>query len=162
MANDLTGFGWLMKLDGAGARQWDLFDYVLLGIDAVETGNHNLVIAAIDPMAKSTRLVQVNPQGHIVSTKILAGYSSNMVRSTAPASTLKVLTNINRANTQVFTLNDKFEPIAPPRPTRIPISARGCAWVLWDGSVAVFDHVYTQPGADRSSVARIAMGERPD
>jgi hypothetical protein len=33
---------------------------------------------------------------------------------------------------------------------------------LWDGSVAVFGHVFAQPGADRSSVARIAMGDRPD
>jgi hypothetical protein len=153
---------WLMKLDGNGEKQWDLFDYQLMGMDAVETANHNLVMAGIGAVTTNTRLVQVNPQGHIVSTKDFIGFPDNMVRSALPTSTLKVITNINRANTEVFTLNDKFEQIAAPQPTKFPIPAHACAWVLWDGSVAVFGHVFAQPGADRSSVARIAMGERPD
>src|ERR1700683_2075021 len=103
---------WLMKLDGNGEKQWDLFDYQLMGMDAVETANHNLVMAGIGAVTTNTRLVQVNPQGHIVSTKDFIGFPDNMVRSALPTSTLKVITNINRANTEVFTLNDKFEQIA--------------------------------------------------
>ena len=80
------------------------------------------------------KLVQVNPQGHLVSTKELPVSNANMVRSAAPASTLTVLTDVNRKNTAVLTLNDKFEDITPPWRTQIPISGDGFAWVLWDGS----------------------------
>jgi hypothetical protein len=95
-------------------------------------------------------------------TKDFTGFPDNMVRSSAPTATLKVMTNINRANTEVFTLNDKLEQIAPPQPVKFPVAADAFAWVLWDGSIAIFGHVFAQPGADRSSVARIAMTERPD
>jgi len=160
MAKDLTRFDWLMKLDGNGAKQWDLFDHQLMGFDAVESVNHNLVMASIG--AVKTKLVQVNPQGHIVLTKDFAGFPDNMLRSAVPASTLQVITNVNREDNEVFTLNDKFEQIAPSRPIKFPITADARAWVLWDGSIAVFGHVFAQPGADRSFVARIAMRERPD
>jgi hypothetical protein len=158
----VTALGWLVKLNGDGVKQWELFDHRLLGIDAIEIVDHSLVMANTDLATSSTRLVQVNPQGQIIATKDFTGYPDNMARSAAPASTLKVLTNLNRKNTEVFTLNEKFEQIAPSRPTEIPVATDGCAWVLWDGSVAVFGHVFAQPGTDRSSVARIAMGERSD
>jgi hypothetical protein len=76
----------------------------------------------------------VDPQGHVASTMTFAGYPDNMVRSAVPTSTLKVLANIDRANTEVFTLNDKFAQIASPRPTKLKMTINGCAWVLWDGS----------------------------
>jgi len=134
----------------------------LAGIDAVETANHNLVTASGSMVtgSDSMKLVQVNPQGHRVTTKELPVSNDNMVRSAAPASTLNVLTNINRENTAVLTLNDKFEEIAPPWRTQIPVSGDGFAWVLWDGSLAVFDHVYAQSGADRACISRIRSGER--
>jgi hypothetical protein len=159
---DGTRFDWLMKLDGNGGKQWDLFDYGLIGIDAVETVNHNLVMASTDVVTRSTRLVQVNPQGHVVSTMPFAGYPDNMVRSAVPTSTLKVLANIDRADTEVFTLNDKFAQIVSPRPTKLKMTINGCAWVLSDGSVAVFGNLFAQGGVYRSTVARIAAGDRPD
>jgi hypothetical protein len=159
---DKTRFDWLMKLDGNGVKLWDLFDYSLTGIDAVETVNHNLVMASIDLMTNSTKLVQVSPQGHVVSSATIAGFPDNMVRSAGPTSTVKVLTNMNRANPMVLTLNDEFEQTASPRPIKFPVTADARAWVLSDGSVAIFGHVLAHPGVDRSSVARIAMRQRPD
>jgi hypothetical protein len=161
MAANNTRYDWLMKLDGNGTKQWDLFDYQLAGIDAVETVNHNLVMASFPTPAgpHTMKLVQVSPQGHLVSMKELPVSNANMVRSTAPASTLKVLIDVNRKNTAVLTFNDKFEEIAPPWRTQIPTSGDGFAWVLWDGSLAVFDHVFAQ-GADRACVSRIRSMER--
>jgi hypothetical protein len=159
---DGTPFDWLIKLDGNGGKQWDLFDYRLIGIDAVETVDHNLVMASTDVVTRSTTLVQVDPQGHVASTMTFAGYPDNMVRSAVPTSTLKVLANIDRANTEVFTLNDKFAQIASPRPTNLKMTFNGCAWVLWDGSVAVFGNLFAQGGVYRSTVARIAARDRPD
>ncbi len=49
---------------------------------------------------------------------------------------------------------------APPWRTQIPVTGDGFAWVLQDGSLAVFDHVFAQPGADRACVSRIRSGER--
>lgn len=106
------------------------------------------------------KLVQVNQQGHLVSTKELPVSNANMVRSEALASTLKILTDVNRKNTAVLTFDDKFEEITPPWRIQIPITGDGFAWMLWDGSLAVFDHVYAQPGADRACVSRIASADR--
>jgi hypothetical protein len=160
MAGTITRYDWLMKLDGNGTKQWDLFDYQLAGSHAVETVNHNLIMASF-PMPggpDNMKLVQVNPRGHLVSTKELTVSNANMVRSGAPTSTLKVLTDINRKDTAVLTLNDKFEGMAPPWRTQIPVTGDGFAWMLWDGSLAVFDHVFAQ-GADRACVSRIRSGE---
>lgn len=162
MATNLTRLDWLMRLDSNGTKQWELIDYQLAGIHAVETANHNLVIASF-PMVggpDNMKLVQVNPQGHLVSTKELPVAYANMVRSTVPTSTLKVLTDINRKNTAVLTLNDDFKEMAPPWRTQIPVTGDGFAWTLWDGSLAVFDHVFAAPGADRACVSRIRSGER--
>lgn len=155
-------FDWLMKLDGTGAKQWELFDYRLTGIEGVETLNHNLVMASNDITSGSTKLIQVNPQGHIVSTKNIPGFANDIVRSAVPTSTVKVITNVNRENSEVFTFNDKFEQIAPPWPVKFRVTADSCFWLLRDGSIAVFGHVFAQPGTDRSSVAHIAMRERQD
>jgi hypothetical protein len=160
-ATDMAGFSWLMKLDGNGARQWDIVDQRLRGIDAVETLDHNLVMATDGVMPRSTNLIQVNLQGQIVSMKALVGYPDNLVRSAAPTSTLNVLANIDSPNTALLTLNGKFEEIASPQPTKLRMTINGCAWGLPDGSVAVFGNVFAQGGAYRSVVTRIGPGNRP-
>lgn len=161
-AKDNAGIDWLMRLDGNGAKQWELIGRPLIGIDAVETTEHNLVMASTDVVTRTTTLVQFNQRGQMVSKKPLPGYPDNVVRSAMPTSTLKVLTNIDRPNTEVVTLDAEFAQIAPPHPTSIQMTINGCAWVLWDGSVAVFGNRFAPGGVYRSTVARIARSDRPD
>jgi hypothetical protein len=153
------GSGWLMKLDGGGTKQWEIIDPSLKATNAVETANHNLVIAGSSVVTtQSTNLVQVSADGKIVSTKSLASYPDQMVRSRVPTSELKVMTNVGRANAAVITLNDRFEEIAPPKPNSITLTARGCAWTLPDGSIAVFSNIFAPGGVYRSAAELIHPG----
>ena len=160
-AKDMVGVSWLMKLDGNGVKQWEIVDQRLDAVDAIETADHNLVMAANGVMPRTTNLIRVNPQGQVVTMKAFAGFPDKLVRPAAPTSTLKVLTNVDSANTAIVTLNDKLEEIASPQPTIIRMTINGCAWALPDGSVAVFGNAFAQGGVYRSVVARIGPGNRP-
>jgi hypothetical protein len=156
------GRGWLAKLDGNGAIQWEVVDPLVVALDAVEIANHNIAIAAITGPTPSTTLVQVTPQGQIASTKALSGFPARTVRSAVQTSTLKVQTNIDRAKPSVVTLNDNFEEIAPLISTEIIMTGKGCAWVLSDGSIALFGNVFASGGVYRAAAARIGQGGKPD
>jgi hypothetical protein len=151
----LAGVDWMMRLGPDGAKQWELVGTSLVGIDAVETAEHDLVMVNEDPATKISRLVRVTPDGHIALTREIKGLTDNMVRSLAPTSTLKVLTNIDSSDTALLTFDSKLDQLAAPRKTRIKTTINGCAWTVADGSVAIFSNVFTDQGLYRSTVVRI-------
>lgn len=157
-----TAYGWLVKLDDTGAKQWEIVDGRLVAVDAAEMSNHNMALAGMMGMTDSTTLIQINPQGQIASTQEIPSFPDRVVRSTVPFSTLRVQTNMGRKNPSIIILDEKYKEIAPPIAAGIIGTVKGRAWALRDGSVALFGNVFGSGGVYQAVAARIGQRDKPD
>lgn len=153
-------FGWLMKLDATGAKQWEVVDERLSGISAVQMADGSMAMATMEISPDRTSLVQVNAQGQITLTKTLTSFPDAMIRSVGPAPNMKMLANIDRKNYSVLTLDKHFESIAEPIAANV-MTGKGCAWSLSDGGVALFGNIFVG-GVYQAAVGRIAQRDKPD
>lgn len=155
-ANDrYQRFGWLLKLDGNGKKQWEIVDPKISG-QFVETRDHSLVFAGEslgdDHSGVYTLMARVDQRGSIIATKLLSTFPTSVMRSAAPGKTIMALTSKRHKDPALLTLDDRFTEVQPQVPTARDFLEQGGGWVLQDGSVALLGKVFASGGIYRAAI----------
>lgn len=152
--------GWLMKLNAAGRREWEMVGQDYASKDAIEMADHSLVLAINDTQEHaghyetSTQLVRVDREGRVQGKRDVAcgGYCSHFTLFRPVAPTARIgFESLDWPNATMHSLDLTLKDLHPPVHSRAMATNRG--YELPDGTVLLFGSV----GANGASAASIGQ-----
>jgi hypothetical protein len=153
---------WLVKLDKNGAREWEKLGEELPGFDGVVTADQNLTLVGIPVNARTVRIARFNPKGDVVATRMTAFREARAVRSEEPTNEVKVIGVDSGTNNVLLSLTGDLRDTRTPKHLDWLSVREGCAYLLHDGSVALFGNKFAVGAVYRASVAWLDRQEAND
>jgi hypothetical protein len=144
---------WLVKLDKNEAREWEKLGEELPGFDGVVTGDQNLTLVGIPVNARTVGIARFNPKGDMVATRMTEFREARAVRSEAPTNEIKVIGVDSGTNNVLLSLTGDLRDTRTPKHLEWLSVREGCAYLLSDGSVALFGNKFAVGAVYRASVA---------
>jgi hypothetical protein len=135
---DLGGYGWLVKLDKDGTKEWEVVGEDIPGASVAEMSDHNLLIGGGHEL--ESRLAIVNSRGETIARRTISngGYTV-VLAALQPAPVARVL--IYGSPTQslaLYALNSSLGDATPPVSIRWFDVTQGRGYVRSDNSLALF------------------------
>jgi hypothetical protein len=156
-SDDVHGFSWFMKLDKNGTKEWETVSSELRG-EALEMENHDLVLAA-GSNVEGVRLMRVNEKLQVLAKRRVPGNGYyGLLHPFKPSRGVQLLSYDFGGKATLYTLNDRLEDEAAPRPMHPILIDKGCGYVLADGSLALFGQVM-MGAMYMAAVAHVGLGE---
>jgi hypothetical protein len=146
--------GWLIKLDGNGKREWEVFGQDYLG-HVIAMADHSLVLAREEILRAPIQLTRIDGVGHVLAKgsipcEGLCGYFT-LLRTPAPSSEFK-LAILNWPHAVLHSLDLSLKDVKPPITTQG--MATNCGYGLTDGTALLFGQVEKQ-GAGSASIGQV-------
>jgi len=164
-SNGKKGVGWLMKLDKNGRKEWEIVNAAVLGTDAVEMADHNLVLTD-SRRVMEIELTRLDQKGEVLASQSFRGTDLELLRSTEAIVDLQVVIYGGGSEATLHTLDSQLHEVAPPKRISAVFIEQGCGYVLRDKSAVLFG--YEQKGGDAftapytATIARVGVDEEPD
>jgi hypothetical protein len=149
------GYYWIVKLDKNGVREWEKLGEELPGFDAVVTSDQSLTVVGIPVRTRIVTIARFTPKGDLVATKMTEFREARAIRSTEPTSEVKVIGVDSDTNNILLSLTSALRDTRAARRLGSIILREGCAYLLPDGSVAVFGNRFVSGGIYRASIGRV-------
>jgi hypothetical protein len=135
LEGNFGGYGWLVKLDKDGAKEWEVVSDDISGTSVSETSAHNLVIAGSHTL--ESRLAIVNSRGETIAKRTIRGGDPVLLAPVQPADVTRILI-YSPSERALHTLNDRLEDAKPPVTIPEFDVTQGRGYVRSDNSLALF------------------------
>jgi hypothetical protein len=137
LKGNFEGYGWLVKLNKDGAKEWEVVSDDIPGASVSETSAHNLVIAGSHTL--ESRLAIVNSRGETIAKRTIRGGDPVLLAPLEPADVTRVLIYSPSDRTvSLHTLNSRLEDARPPVYVPEFDVTQGRGYVRSDNSLALF------------------------
>jgi hypothetical protein len=128
---------WLMRLDKAGSKQWEMLLGDLATHYPIELADHSLVLSRFGG-SSLIELVRINQKGETQAKRAINAYGYLMLRSIEPTNRIRMIGfGIGNKGT-LYTLNEKLEDAEMPKSIAAFDAEKGCGYFLPDKSLALF------------------------
>jgi hypothetical protein len=153
-------FGWLIKLDAQGNRQWEKVQPELGGFDAFETSSNDLILVMPGQYDLFTKtIVRVSPSGEVIARRTVRASEIGRVHAVSPNDHIYVATH-DLTGTKLLTLDSKLQDTRPPQILDSIDFDHGCSYLFPDGSLALFGYT-DSTGHPSAAIARVsAIGKQ--
>jgi hypothetical protein len=135
LKGNFEGYGWLVKLDEDGAKEWEVVSDDIPGTSVSETSAHNLVIAGSHTL--ESRLAVVNSRGETIAKRTIRGGDPVLLAPLQPGDVTQVLI-YSPSERALHMLNGRLEDVKPPVSVPEFDVTQGRGYVRFDNSLALF------------------------
>jgi hypothetical protein len=157
---------WLVKLDKNGLREWEKLGEELPGVDGVVTADQNLTLVGIPvhagAHAGAVTITRFNPKGEVAATRMTTFREARAVRSVEPTGGVKVIGVDSDTHNVLLSLTGDLRDTRPPKRLEWLDIRNGCAYVLPDGSVALFGNKFASGAIYRASIGWLDRHDADD
>lgn len=153
---------WLLKLDKNGMREWEKLGEELPGFDGVITADQSLTLVGIPVHARAVTITRFNPKGEVVATRATTFREARGVRAIEPPSGVKVIGVDSDNHNVLLSLAGDLKDTRPPKRLDWLSIREGCAYLLPDGSVALFGNKFVSGAIYRASVGWVDRRDAGD
>ena len=137
LKGNFEGYGWLVKLDKDGAKEWEVVSDDIPGASVSETSAHNLVIAGSHTL--ESRLAIVNSRGKTIAKRTIRGGDPVLLAAMHLADVTQVMIYSAADRAVIWhTLNSRLEDVRPPVYLPEFDLTQGRGYVRSDNSLALF------------------------
>jgi hypothetical protein len=143
---------WLVKLNKDGVREWEKLGEDLPGFDGAVTSDQTLTLIGIPVHARAVTITRFNPKGEVVATRITVFREARAVRYVESTSAVKVIGIDSDTHNVLLSLTGDLKDTRPPKRLEWLSIREGCAYLLPDGSVALFGNKFVSGGVYRASI----------
>jgi hypothetical protein len=153
---------WLVKLDKNGMLEWEKLGEELPGSDGAITADQNLTLVGIPVRAQAVTITRFDPKGEVVATRMTPFREARVVRSVESASEVKVIGVDSDTHNVLLSLSGDLKDTRPPKRLEWLSIREGCAYLLPDGSVALFGNKFISGGVYRASIGWLDRNNADD